>query len=209
MTKFGHACVRVEHDGQALVLDPGGWTEPEAVDGATAVLITHEHADHLSLDHLRRTDAPVFTIEAVARQIAEQDPAVAERVTVVAPGEDFEAGLPVSVVGELHAVIHPDQPRFANSGFLMTVGDLRVYHPGDAFTEPGSRVDVLLVPVHAPWSKTAEVIDFARAVGAPRSVAIHDGLLNDQGLALAQRLVGGMLEATGQRYDRVAPGSDI
>ena len=46
ITKFGHACVRVEHDGATLVIHPGGWTEPEAVDGATAVLITHEHPDH-------------------------------------------------------------------------------------------------------------------------------------------------------------------
>ena len=87
ITKFGHACVRIEHDGQVLVIDPGGWSEPEAVDGATAVLVTHEHPDHLSLENLRRTGAPVFTIDAVARQIADEDPAVSERVTVVAPGE--------------------------------------------------------------------------------------------------------------------------
>jgi len=49
-----------------------------------------------------------------------------------------------------------------------------IYHPGDSFTLPGQRVDILLAPVRAPWSKTAEVIDFVRAVGAPRTLAIHD-----------------------------------
>ena len=209
LTKFGHACVRLEHAGQVLVLDPGSWTEPEAVDGATAVLVTHQHADHLSLDNLRRTDAPVFTIAAVAEQIAAEDAAVAERVTVVAPGEQFDAGLPVTTVGELHALIHGDLPRFDNSGFVVDAGGTRVYHPGDAFTEPGQPVDVLLVPVHAPWCKIAEVVDFARAVGAPRSAAIHDGLLNDRGLALVDRLVGGMLEEREQAFERVAPGSDL
>ena len=43
ITKFGHACVRLEHGGQALVVDPGSFTEREALDGATAVLVTHEH----------------------------------------------------------------------------------------------------------------------------------------------------------------------
>ncbi len=50
ITKFGHACVRVEHDGHTLVIDPGGFTEPEAVDGADAVLVTHEHPDHYEPD---------------------------------------------------------------------------------------------------------------------------------------------------------------
>ena len=74
ITKFGHACVRLETDGHVIVLDPGGFTEPEAVDGATAVLITHEHADHYSADHLRRTDAPIHTIAAVAAKIREDAP---------------------------------------------------------------------------------------------------------------------------------------
>jgi len=208
ITKLGHARVSLEHDGKVLVLDPGGWTEPDAVDGATAVLITHEHADHLSLDNLRRNDAPVFTIDAVARQIAEQDPAVAERVTVVKPGEQLDVGVPVTVVGEQHAVIHPDIPRITNSGYLVTLGDLRVYHPGDALTAPSQDVDVLCVPVHAPWSKISEVVDFAREVGAPRSVGIHDGLLNENGLALVARLLDG-LTGDQQEYVRLAPGQSL
>ena len=67
ITKFGHACVRIEHDGTTVVLDPGVFTDPAAVDGADAVLITHEHPDHYLADNLRATDAPVFTIEAVSR----------------------------------------------------------------------------------------------------------------------------------------------
>ena len=88
ITKFGHACVRVEYDGAVVVIDPGVWTEAGAVDGAGAVLITHEHPDHYSPDNLRATDAPVFTIEAVAEQIREHAPDVADRVTVVTPGEE-------------------------------------------------------------------------------------------------------------------------
>ena len=207
ITKFGHACVRLEHDGQVVVIDPGAFTEPEAVDGATAVLVTHEHADHLHVDHLRATDAPVFTIESVRAQIAEEDREVAERVTVVSPGEQLDVGLPVTAVGELHAVIHEDLPRVHNSGYVVDVGALRVYHPGDSFTPPGGPVDVLLLPVHAPWSKISEVIDFGRSVGAPRAVAVHDGLLNDTGLAVVGRNLERLLGQTG--YERLQPGTDL
>ncbi|UBU08804.1 MBL fold metallo-hydrolase [Nonomuraea gerenzanensis] len=57
LTKFGHACVRVEKDGRRLVIDPGGLTEPQALDGADAVLVTHEHFDHFSEERLRRAAA--------------------------------------------------------------------------------------------------------------------------------------------------------
>ena len=207
ITKFGHACVRIEHDGQVVVIDPGAFTEAEAVDGATAVLVTHEHADHLHVDHLRATDAPVFTIEAVRAQIAEEDRAVADRVTLASPGEQVDVGLPVAVVGELHAVIHEDLPRVHNSGYVVDVGSLRLYHPGDALTPPGGPVDVLFLPVHAPWSKISEVIDFGRSVGAPRAVAVHDGLLNDTGLGVVGRNLERLLGDTG--YERLQPGSDL
>ena len=205
ITKLGHSCVRIEHDGQVVVIDPGAFTEREAVDGATAVLVTHEHVDHLDVGHLRATDAPIFTIDAVRAQIADTDAGVAERVQVASPGQQLDVGLPVTVVGELHAVIHPDLPRFHNSGYVVDVAGTRVYHPGDSFTPAGGPVDLLLLPIHAPWSKMSEVVDFAREVGATRSVAIHDGLLNDTGLTVVGRNLGGLLES----YERVEPGSDV
>ena len=209
ITKFGHACIRVEHDGVAVVIDPGVFTEVGALDGADAVLITHEHADHYLPDHLRATDAPVFTIDAVAAKIREDAPAVAERVTIVAPGEEFDAGLPVRAVGELHAVIHPEMPRFYNSGYVLTAGDEKVYHPGDALTGPDEEVDLLCVPVSAPWLKTSEAIDFARAVKAPRNLAIHDRIYSEAGLKIVDGHMNAFLPREGLAYARLADGTDL
>lgn len=212
VTKFGHACVRVEHDGGVLTIDPGAFTDAaaDALDGTGAVLITHEHPDHYLADHLRRTDAPILTIEAVAARIREEAPDVAERVTVVAPGERFTAaGLPVRAVGELHAVIHPELPRFDNSGYVVTCGAERIYHPGDALTEPGEPVDVLCAPVSAPWLKASEAVDFARSVGAPRALAIHDRVYSDLGLGVIDQHMGLFLPPAGVAYSRVAEGEDL
>jgi L-ascorbate metabolism protein UlaG (beta-lactamase superfamily) len=209
IVKFGHACVRVEHDGVAVVIDPGVFTEVAALDGADAVLVTHEHADHYLPDHLRSTDAPVFTIDAVAAKIREDAPEVAERVTVVSPGEEFDAGLPVRAVGELHAVIHPEFPRFYNSGFVLTAGDEKVYHPGDALTPPEEDVDLLLVPVSAPWMKASEAIDFARAVKAPRNLAIHDRVYSEAGLGIIDGHMNAFLPDAGQEYLRIADGAEL
>jgi L-ascorbate metabolism protein UlaG (beta-lactamase superfamily) len=209
ITKFGHACVRLETDGHVVVLDPGGFTEPEAVDGATAVLITHEHADHYLPDHLRRTDAPVFTIGAVAAKIREDAPDVAERVTVVEPGDQLDIGVPVTVVGEKHAIIHPEMPHFDNSGYLLEVEGTRIYHPGDSLTVPPRRPDLLLLPVSAPWLKISECVDFGRDVGAPRSLAIHDKIYSELALGVVDTILGRMLGERELGFTRLQDGADL
>ncbi|MGN6782590.1 MAG: MBL fold metallo-hydrolase [Marmoricola sp.] len=206
ITKFGHAGVRVEHDGTVLVLDPGMFTEGEALDGATAVLLTHEHADHWTPEQLRRTDAPVFTIAAVADLLPED---VRERATVVAPGDRLDLGVPVTVVGEKHAVIHPELPRVHNSGYLVDAGGTTVFHPGDALTVPDEVPDLLLLPVSAPWMKASECIDYARTVGAPRNLAIHDAVYSDAGLGIIDGHLRRFLEPQEQEYLRLAAGADL
>lgn len=209
VTKFGHACVRIEHDGAVVVVDPGCFTDPEAVAGAGAVLITHEHPDHYDPSRLAASDAPIFTIEAVSTRLREDSPEIAERVTVVAPGESFTAaGLPVRAVGELHAVIHPDFPRFRNSGYVVEAGGQKLYHPGDALTPPGEPVDLLCLVVSAPWMRAAEAVDFAREVGAPLNLAIHDRVYSEAGLGIVDGHLGTLLPES-QEYTRIPDGADL
>lgn len=210
ITKFGHACVRIEHGGKALVIDPGGWTSPEAVDGVDAVLVTHEHPDHVNADLLRRTDAEVFTVLGVAQHLAGEAPDLHERVRVLPPGTGFTAaGLQVETVGELHAVIHEELPRVHNSGYLVSDGQTRLFHPGDALTAPGEHVDVLCLPVSAPWLKISEAIDFARGVGAAHNLGIHDEVYSERGLGIADAHFGRFLGAHGHDYARLPEGTDL
>ncbi|MGY1839339.1 MULTISPECIES: MBL fold metallo-hydrolase [unclassified Modestobacter] len=214
LTKHGHACVVLSDGDRRLVVDPGAFTadDPLALDpgdrttpGTTALLLTHEHPDHFLPDRVRAAlDADpgleVWTNSSVAERLAGAGP----RVHVVGAGDTFTAaGFDVSVHGEWHAVIHPEIPRVRNVGFLVAG---QVFHPGDAFTVPEVAVATLLLPAHAPWSKTAEVIDYLRAVGAQRALAVHDGLLNDTGLGLVAGLVGERGPGQPTPYERLAPG---
>jgi hypothetical protein len=110
------------------------------------------------------------------------------------------------VHGEHHAVIHPDIPRIGNVGFLVAG---QVFHPGDAFTVPDEPVPALLLPVHAPWSKISEVIDYVRAVDADQAYAVHDGLLNDTGLGMLAGLLGERGPGTPTPYSRLTPGESV
>lgn len=206
LTKRGHACVRVEKDGRTLVIDPGAFSEEDAAVGADAVLITHEHADHFEESRLRAAldadpAAEIWTLRSVAERISAAFPG---RVHTVGHGDTFTAaGFEVEVHGELHAVIHPDIPRITNVGYLL---DGRVFHPGDALTVPGRPVETLLLPVHAPWNKLGEVVDYVREVKPSRAVPVHDGLLNDTGHALYDRQLGPVGPGTGAEHVRLLPG---
>ncbi len=72
-TKLGHSCVRLEKDGAALVIDPGTWSDAAAaLNGATAVLVTHEHPDHLDAEAIRAALAsdPTEPLQAAFRKAA-------------------------------------------------------------------------------------------------------------------------------------------
>ncbi|MEO9324392.1 MBL fold metallo-hydrolase [Nocardioides sp. C4-1] len=209
ITKFGHACVRVEHDGVRVVVDPGCFTDRAAVEGADAVLITHVHPDHYDVDHLRATSAAIHTIDQVAQAIANDAPDLADRVHVVRPGDTLDVGVPVEVIGDKHAVIHRDYPRFDNSGYLLTLGGQSVFHPGDSLTLPGRAVDVLLAPVSAPWLKVGEAVDFVRDVAAPRTLAIHDRVYSDVGLDMVETHLTNLALGDGRSFARLADGADL
>ncbi|MEV6344423.1 MBL fold metallo-hydrolase [Actinoplanes sp. NPDC051851] len=209
LIKFGHACVVLEKDGRRLVVDPGGLTPEDAFAGADAVLITHEHFDHFSGAKLVAALAAnpaleVWTNAAVA-EVFDGDSA---RVHVVGEGDSFTAnGFDVSVHGQWHATLHADIPRMRNIGFSI---DDEVFHPGDALTVPGTPVQVLLLPVHAPWSRISDLIDWVREVKPARTIAIHDGALNATGRAMVTGFLGDTGPApTGVPYLHPAAGQHL
>ncbi|MEU7067922.1 MBL fold metallo-hydrolase [Streptomyces sp. NPDC053429] len=193
LTKRLHSCVQLEKDGRVLVIDPGAFSEPDAGLGADVLLVTHEHPDHFEEGRLRAAldanpAAGLWTLRSVAEKLAGAYPG---RVHTVGHGDAFEAaGFEVRVHGELHAEIHPDMPRITNVGYLV---DGSLFHPGDALTVPGEPVETLMLPVHAPWNKIAEVIDYVREVKPRRAIDIHDAYLAD----LARPVYDNVLAALG------------
>ncbi|NUW45691.1 MBL fold metallo-hydrolase [Nonomuraea rhodomycinica] len=207
LTKFGHACVRLEKDGRGLVIDPGMMTpEAEALSGAEAVLITHQHFDHLDPDRLRAAaahdpDLAVYTCPGVALEL----PDLAGRVTVVRDGDTFSvAGFQVRAVGEKHHLSHPDVPPVDNVGFVV---DDEVFHPGDALTLLD--VPTVLVPGQAPWMTVPDLIAYLRKLSPRRAYAIHDGLLGEWGLRVLDGVLAGEAAGLGTTIRRLAAGESV
>lgn len=183
ITKHAHACVELEHDGGAVLVDPGAFTPDaaELIARAKAVLITHEHFDHVDAETLgtalgNRDDLSVWGPASVTDRWSREYPG---RVHNVRDGDTFTAnGLDVAVHGERHAIIHADIPQVTNVGYLIGGS---VYHPGDAYHVPDAGVSTLLVPTSGPWTKLAEAVDWVRAVKPGTMIQIHETMLSEIG----------------------------
>jgi L-ascorbate metabolism protein UlaG (beta-lactamase superfamily) len=195
LTKFGHSCLLVEEQGARMLLDPGTLSDGfEELQGLTAILYTHQHADHLDPARLpgllgRNPGVRVVSDEGSAKALGE----AGAEVEVVHDGDELDiGGVSVRVAGRDHAVIHPDVPVIPNVGYLLGG---RLFHPGDSFTLPGQPTEVLAVPIGAPWLKVSESIDYLREVGPRMAVPVHERTLSAVGMSLYYR----QLEQLGAR----------
>jgi L-ascorbate metabolism protein UlaG (beta-lactamase superfamily) len=208
LTKLGHACVRLEKDGGRLVIDPGIWSGPDALAGAQAVLVTHEHVDHLDADPLRAALTADAGLELWANaSVTTQFADFGGRVHEVSHGDVFTAaGFDVHVYGADHAEVLPSVPIIANTGFAV---DATVFHPGDSFTIPEDKIPTLLLPVSAPWLKVSEMAAYLHEVAPERGFAIHDAILSAQGIGLISNL---LKMISGQEHEpilRLEPGTTV
>lgn len=192
ITKFTHSCVRIEQGQRALVLDPGIWSEHHALIGAEAVLLTHEHTDHVDAGRLAEMAVPVYAPDGADIPGLEFTP--------IRPGDVFDlAGFVVHAVGGRHAVAYAGQPDCANLGYVID----DCYHPGDSLYVPHMPVDTLLAPIQAAWLKTQEAIDFVNAIKPRQTFGIHEAQVNDRGLT---SLNSWFALGTDADYQYLAPG---
>ncbi|MEK7510673.1 MAG: MBL fold metallo-hydrolase [Patescibacteria group bacterium] len=179
ITKYGHACLLVEEGNATILLDPGVWNPMPDATGIDAVLITHEHQDHIDIEQLkevleRNPDAVVYTHEAVGKLLEEAGIAY----TLITEGEVVSVqGVSIQSFGHDHAVIYGGVSPCRNTGYLIAE---KLYVPGDALHDvPLKQVEVLALPTGAPWMKLSEAIDYAKKV-RPRVVfPIHDAMYTE------------------------------
>lgn len=189
VTKYAHACLTLEAQGQKLVIDPGSFTESFGdLTDIQAVVITHGHMDHFNPAHLAmiaeaNPSAMFYAPDDVSKQLS------TPQITPVGAGQTVTTGaFSLQFFGGQHALIHESIPRVSNIGVL--VNDT-LYYPGDSFAIPeGKAVNTLALPVSAPWLKIGEAIDFLDALKPHLCFPTHNAILSEQGMAIIDNLVG-------------------
>lgn len=178
ITKFGHSCVLLDDGSTKILFDPGLYSEIPSLklDG---IVITHVHQDHVDIEKLApllESGSPRIITNAEVKAELEKHNIICE---IVEQGQTSQIGtFTLEAFGNDHAIMHPDLPKFQNTGYL--VND-KILHPGDALLSLSKPVEILLLPVAAPWSKVSETLDYIKEVNAKINFPIHDGFLTDGG----------------------------
>lgn len=173
ITKLVHACLLVETNGKRTLIDPGSfsWNDERLdlsmVEGVDRVLITHEHADHVSFDFVRgalerSNDAAVETTPSLVEILANEgiDAVTTGTHRFAAPHERLPGG-----------------PGPQNTGFHV---DGVLSHPGDSHSFAESMA-ILVMPFAAPWGSLTGGTDRTRLVKPSFVVPIHDWFLSEGG----------------------------
>ncbi|WP_108718939.1 MBL fold metallo-hydrolase [Miniimonas sp. S16] len=240
LTKLEHSALLLEKDGAVLVIDPGVLTtELPEVDGLVGVVLTHQHPDHWTPDHLAHLvgeahDAVVLGPQGVVDAARE----AGHEVTAVSAGDEVAVGpFTLRFTGGTHAPLHSSIPAVDNVGVVV---DGVLYHPGDSFALPAGAgddaadadagtgsgsgsgsgtdagmgtgtggIEVLAVPVGAPWLTIGDAMDFVEQIGAPRVLGIHDLSLSDFGRTVHVRNLRAATERAGGEYLDLAPGESL
>ncbi|MBQ3359175.1 MBL fold metallo-hydrolase [Microbacterium sp. 22179] len=208
VTKFEHASLRIDQNGETLLIDPGSFTTPlDDLGDVVAVVLTHEHPDHWTPEHLDRIlrmapGVPIFGPAGVARA------AEGYEITVVSPGETRTVGgFTLRFFGGAHEIIHSSIPVIENVGVL--VND-ELYYPGDSYAVPeGVEVGTLAAPLGAPWLKIGEAIDYVLAVKPRRAFGTHDMTLSVAGKTMHRQRLEWATQQGGGEFLVLEPGESL
>jgi len=181
------------HDGFKIKKDRVVYIDPFKVAGkleaADLVCVTHEHSDHLSVDDLKKVvtaKTTVVTIPACEKAVKDLKP---KTVRVVTAGQRLDVdGVIVEVVPAYNTTKfrspgNPFHPKADGKvGFVLGIGDLRIYHAGDTDQIPEMAqvkgVDVAMLPVSGTYVMTAdEAVKACEAIQPKLAIPMHYGAI--------------------------------
>ncbi len=179
ITKFGHSCILIEEKDVRILTDPGNYsTAQNNVKNIDVILITHQHQDHCDVNSIKtilknNPYAKIITNKTVSAILKKNG---IESI-IVEEGQTFlEKDIIIEGFGKEHAVIYSSIPAVQNIGYLIAD---RLFFPGDALINPERKIEILALPIYAPWMRISEAIDYAIQLQPKTCFPIHDGILKN------------------------------
>jgi len=196
LTKHEHACVVAEKDGTSIVIDPGSFSPgaAEIIAGGDAILITHEHSDHINgLNVLaKKLRIPVYITASTQRAYvraardSQGNKICLERVENFEAGRSFQIGdIAVTPFTIPHDAADPVGFTFRSEGVKAAIATDLGYMPASVkdhirgcqmlIVESNHDGEMLRVGPY-PWSVEQRVLS---RVGHLSNDALADFIVND------------------------------
>ncbi|MDD4822469.1 MAG: MBL fold metallo-hydrolase [Bacteroidales bacterium] len=172
LTFIGHGSLMLSYNNQIIQIDPvTRYADYSTLPKADAILITHEHGDHLdakAIETLTKKETLLFVNEASGKKLGKgsvmkngEKKTILDRITIetvaaynITPGRE-----------NLH-------PRFNGNGYVLTMDGLRIYIAGDTEDIPEMKelknIDVAFLPVNQPYTMTVSQAANAAKMFSPK-----------------------------------------
>lgn len=179
--KIGHNCFVFEKDGTRMLTDPGnltsGQTDEKDLD---VVLITHIHADHLDIETFKKVLENNPGVNIVGnREVVDMLSKEGIEASLIKDQEEMELGsFKVQAHETDHHAIYEGIPLPRNTGFLI---DEKVFLSGDAMEVIIKNLDLLGIPIGAPFAGMSDFIEYGKKVSPKKAMPAHDGNLKELG----------------------------
>jgi L-ascorbate metabolism protein UlaG (beta-lactamase superfamily) len=200
---IGHGTLMIIINGFVIHIDPvkssGSYS---GLPKADVILVTHEHGDHLDtqlIGELKKESTVMFCNAKSAVSVP--------WAKTMKPGDKEDAGK-VSIeavdaynIKNVRQDGQPYHPKGDGNGYIITIGDKRIYIAGDTENTPEMKslknIDVAFLPMNLPYTMTPEMVaDAAKAFKPAVLYPYHYGntdtreivnLLRDSGIEVRIR----------------------
>ncbi len=170
VTWFGHASFLVTDGTAKVYIDP--FVLPSNTDKADVILVTHEHFDHCDIDNtkkLRSDDTKVLGAISSVKKLGFGAPMTVDKTVE-------HKGIKIHAV-EAYNIDKPFHPRGLGVGFVVSIGEKKIYHAGDTDNIPEMaelqkmNIDLALLPIGGHYTMDASEAAEAAKVIKPKFIA--------------------------------------
>jgi gluconolactonase len=174
ITFIGHGTIMFDFKGKIIHVDPvSREADYTKLPKADFIIVTHEHGDHLdpkAINIIRKADTKIVLTKTCAERISGG---------VIMQNGDVRNidGLRIEAV-PAYNIVHkssngiPFHPKGQGNGYVITMGDKRVYVAGDTENTPEMKrlkdIDIAFLPMNVPYTMTPEMVADAAEAFKPK-----------------------------------------
>jgi L-ascorbate metabolism protein UlaG (beta-lactamase superfamily) len=196
ITFYAHSTLALTYGTTVIHVDPvGQFADYATAPKADIILITHEHSDHLDLKAIAAVRTDATTIVTTVKGAAALPGAVVLRNgdSRAVKGIRVEA-VPAYNIKHEREPGHPFHPKGEGNGYVVTLGDRKVYIAGDTENIREMKalkgIEIAFLPMNLPYTMTPEMVaDAARAFRPRILYPYHTG---DTDASRLQTLLAGV-----------------
>lgn len=169
-----HASLMLDFHNTIIHIDPvAKMANYSTLPKADIILITHEHQDHFEPDTIKaisKVGTKLFLTASCAEKLAGG--------TVLHNGQESSVADVNILAVPAYNLVHkrdsgePYHPKGRGNGYLLTLGDKRIYIAGDTENIPEMKglfnIDIAFLPMNLPYTMTPEMVADAALCFKPK-----------------------------------------